>query len=706
MKALRFVLALLFCATARANISLSSNKVIYDPAGSVITAEGDVVIRQAQSDKGIRELRTDRVEYYQKTGIIKLSGKSRIREPTGEIIAANDVRIDDSFKKAIVKALVIILNDDSRIKAKSGQKNQDIYTLHSASYTPCIETPCSFPLWDLTADRVTYDSNKKTLTYSNVALRMKGIPILFSPYLRHASFGVKRQTGFLAPIISSKNDTGLFVGIPYYVVLARDKDLKLTPFFNSKGRGLASCEYRQSFKNGDFVTSTSILTNSDSVNANKYDKNTRWHVDSTFTSYGLQNKKLLLRVNRASDVTYKSKYPIDGSQQLLPFWKQKYNESKLSLELFDECKFITVDSRVFQTQNKQTAPIILPHVHIKSVKNDVIGGAIEFDSDTTYLTRNEDVSANFRKNFFRSTNEVRWKRTVRADSVILDFIAGTRNDVYKINDDDKIFQSASAQASAFVPIVKCAKGNMSIFGPKLSISSFQSFSKRRRLNSNEDSVFQSVNDLNFYKINRNGIYDQVEEGEHLDIGFENSSYNSKRRWLNVFVGNTCRISRHDKSAFVGRISLRPNDTLSFRTRFVGERSADKPKMFESGIMSSIGRISTCACYIHNFSKNDIRKTNVSQIGLSANIKLTRFWKLALSKIFDLERKAKTMSHGIFVSYEDECFGIGFGVSRSNFKDRDVKPHTGFIFTVMFKNLGNFSRTNSATQYRPELTNVE
>jgi LPS-assembly protein len=700
-------------------MSLSSDRILYDTKNRIVVADGDVVVKQLQANSKIRELHTDRIEYNQRSGIIKLSGRVEVHEPTGEIISAKDITLDESLKKSVIKALVIILSDNSKVKAETGRKNQDTYTLYSANYTPCIDTPCSFPLWDLTAERVTYDSTKETLTYRNVVLRMKGIPILFSPYLKHASFWIKRQTGFLAPIVKSNNDTGFFMGIPYYIVISRDKDFKITPFINSKNRGFVSGEYRQSFQNGDFVTSSSVLTKSKFNRSHESEKKTRWHVDSAFTSHNLDNKRISIRINRASDVTYKLKYPVDGSQRAFSMLKRKYNESKLSFEFFEDDRFIKTDSYLFQTPNKETAATILPHVSVNSISHDVLGGEIEFNSDTIYLTRNKRYPPNFNKNFLRSTNELNWKHNVQMGQMIFDFAAGTRTDIYK-NDrdknssksDDRIFQLINAQASAFAPFTKRMAGCTSIFGPKISISSLKPFTKRDHFIQNEDSVFQDVNDLNFYSINRVGIYDRVEERDRLDIGFENSSYNYKRRWLNLFIGRTMRIGPNckesGKDTLVGRAVIRPNDIVAVRTRFVGIPFSRASKLLESGVMATLGRVSTGVCYIHHSMDNDLRRMTVSQLNLSASASITKFWKLTASKILDFKRKssARNLLHGIFANYEDECFGIGFGINKSNFKDRDIKPQTGFIFTIMFKNLGNFSKSSNAIFHRSELMNVE
>ncbi|MDR0630925.1 MAG: hypothetical protein LBF70_02740, partial [Holosporales bacterium] len=98
---------------------------------------------------------------------------------------------------------------------------------------------------------------------------------------------------------------------------------------------------------------------------------------------------------------------------------------------------------------------------------------------------------------------------------------------------------------------------------------------------------------------------------------------------------------------------------------------------------------------------------VSQLRISTGIKLTKFWKLTVSKIFNLKSRTKNLAQGIFANYEDECFSVGLGIHQSKFSDKDIKPNTGFIIVIMFKTLGNyFSKSNNAILHTSKTNNIE
>ena len=65
-----------------------------------------------------------------------------------------------------------------------------------------------------------------------------------------------------------------------------------------------------------------------------------------------------------------------------------------------------------------------------------------------------------------------------------------------------------------------------------------------------------------------------------------------------------------------------------------------------------------------------------------------------------------LAHSIFASYSDECFKLEFGIFRTNFKHKDIKPKTGIILTIYFKNLGNLTRSGKRDMYNEEVGTVE
>jgi LPS-assembly protein len=705
-----------------AEIKLDAKHVSYDAEANIITASGDVLITQTLENNEIRELHSEKIEYNKQTGEIRLIGESIIKEPSGDLITAKSVSLDPEFKNAIAKALVIILRDASKIRAQAAHKSNEVFTFENATYSPCKEVNCSLPLWDLQAEKAIFDRKQKKFIYRNVKLRIKGVPVFFTPYFSHPSSEVKRKTGFLAPILRHNTDTGFYAGFPFYFAIDNHRDFKLTPFINTKNRSLVSGEYRQKFFYGDLDTSASVLTESRRKKALEVDKHTRWHVNSSFNSCNLENKRLVAHLNRSSDVTYKSVYPVDLMKHSDSWLREKYNDSKIVFDLYKRNYFLTAESHLYQTENKETVPFVLPHINF-NYTNDFANGTIAFDSDSLYLTRKKEKSKMFAKDFFRSTNKISWEKQINLNPVLLEVNTGFRTDFYNVSETkeadrskNKFFPILENQIIASVPLISEIKSfhHTHIWGPKITLTSIETSKERANFEQNEDSIFDSFSDLNLHTINRFGGYDSIELGERVSAGFESSIYNEKRRYLNVFIGKSKNIGNRQKIRFggknatVGRIVLKPLDNISFRMRFVGIPFIEKSQLFESGINASYKNIFGGIGYLYDTKISNVQENGISQFGINCGFRLTQYWSISGSKILNMKKKngRKHLAQGIKATYADECLEFGIGVYKTNFKDNDIKPKTGIILSIVFKNLGNLLKGKSGYEYNTELGNIE
>ena len=79
------------------------------------------------------------------------------------------------------------------------------------------------------AAEVIHDKNKKTINYKNAWLEVYDKPILYFPKFFHPDPTVKRQSGFLVPQFSDGASLGSSFQIPYFKIIAENKDLTFTP---------------------------------------------------------------------------------------------------------------------------------------------------------------------------------------------------------------------------------------------------------------------------------------------------------------------------------------------------------------------------------------------------------------------------------------------------------------------------------------------
>ncbi len=228
-----------------------ADEVIYDKDLNSVTAQGHVEIHRETNT-----LHADTVTYNLTTGTVTAKGNVTVTDRTGNTLYANVMELDNELRNGFIKGVHIVFNDNSRAAATEGQReNGSVTRLKNAIYSPCAvcdEDPNDKPLWDVRARRVIYDQNKHTITYHDAFLEFFGIPIIYTPYFKHADPTVKRQSGFLAPDVGNSTSLGLQAQIPYYWNISPTKDFTFSPLFTTNAGVVAAGQYRQIINSGSY----------------------------------------------------------------------------------------------------------------------------------------------------------------------------------------------------------------------------------------------------------------------------------------------------------------------------------------------------------------------------------------------------------------------------------------------------------------------
>jgi len=107
--------------------------------------------------------------------------------------------------------------------------------LRDVRFTTC---PAGKADWELRASAIDIDQRTQQGRGRNVRVDLLGIPVLYTPVISFP-VGNARKSGFLFPSFGNSDKSGFEVGVPYYLNLATNYDLTLTPFlFSRRGAGL------------------------------------------------------------------------------------------------------------------------------------------------------------------------------------------------------------------------------------------------------------------------------------------------------------------------------------------------------------------------------------------------------------------------------------------------------------------------------------
>lgn len=119
--------------------------------------------------------------------------------------------------------------------------------LSGLTFTTCAEGRND---WMLAADRMELDHERGRGTARNVAMRIKGVPVMYVPWM---SFPIdeRRKTGLLFPDIGRSSRQGYELALPWYWNIAPNQDATITPHHRTRRGTQLRTEYRYKTRSTD-----------------------------------------------------------------------------------------------------------------------------------------------------------------------------------------------------------------------------------------------------------------------------------------------------------------------------------------------------------------------------------------------------------------------------------------------------------------------
>ncbi|MGW8463362.1 LPS-assembly protein LptD [Pseudomonas sp. CLCA07] len=208
----------------------------YNTEDQIGTLAGDVVLRQ-----GSMQVESDEASLYQAESRAELTGDVRIRDNGALIVGDHaDVQLDTGEAK-VDNAEYVMHKSRIRGNALYAKRAENaIIRLKDGTYTTCEPDSNA---WQLKGNNITLNPATGFGTATNVTLRVKDIPVLYTPYI-YFPIDDRRQSGFLPPTIGTGSDTGFMLVTPYYFNLAPNYDATLYPRYMEKHGLLMEGEFR------------------------------------------------------------------------------------------------------------------------------------------------------------------------------------------------------------------------------------------------------------------------------------------------------------------------------------------------------------------------------------------------------------------------------------------------------------------------------
>ena len=549
----------------------------------------------------------------------------------------------------------------------------------------------------ISAKEVHHDKSKKIINYRNAWLKVYDKPILYFPKFFHPDPTVKRQSGLLMPMLSSSNNLGNYLSVPYFHVISDNKDLTFTPRFYDKQKTIYQTEYRQANKSSYHVIDFSILNESRVLLKSDKTKGTHFFAKSNFDTdlNYFENSKISLKVQQVSQDTYlkthKLKSPLLTSESLL--------NSKIMFEGTGEDTTFDISTEVYEDLSKLSSDryeYIFPSYNFTRYLKSSLQGELSFTSsgnNTLYDTNINEKEMTNDINYKSLKNIVSNGFVTNYELLLKNYNSDNKNSTNSKNELDQNLQSIVKYQIQY-PLKKEGVKFDSILTPILSARFSPNKSKSIK---GSDRI---IDYNNIFSLDRIGSNETVEGGQSLTIGNE---FRALDKFDNeIFSLNLAAMFRDEENP-----DLPEKSTLNKKTSNIVGEMLFKPKQFFD--------------LKYNFSlDNDMQTLNYNLIDTTFSINnfITSFEFLEKNGVmgeesylsnkttFNLDgnntlsfntRRNKQLGlneyYNLIYEYKNDCLKAALEYKKDYYEDRDLKPEEQIFFSLTIIPFGTANSPN-------------
>jgi LPS-assembly protein len=682
-------------------VLLFAREVRYEPDEDVVIAEGDVEIL-----RGERRMLADSVRYDRTNDRIEALGNITLVEPGGEILYADRVVFSGDLRNGVASQLRARLQDDSLLAAAEGRRIDGTRTeMNRVVYSPCPVCPNSDepPLWQITASQVSHDQETRDITYRNAVLEIFGVPVAYTPFLRHPDPTVERRSGFLAPIVGSDSNLGFTLETPYYFDLAPNYDLTVAPIFTTKENAVLTADYRHLLESGRFQLGGSITYATEAgtlSDPHRKGQAFRGHVegDGDFDLGDQWDWGYDLAV--ASDDTYLDRYNFSDADVL---------QNRLFAQRVWGRNYGVIQGYGFQGlrdfDDQGLIPIAAPLAQLELTSEPMLWNSrFGLDTSAMVLTRTQGLDTR------RLSNQVSWELPKQGPiGDLYRLTLSARGDFYHTNGNPETFgRNGTNTEGRFIPratldwswpLIADGFGMTHMIEPIVSGTLSTKGNNSLKI-PNEDSQDFEFDDTNLFKPSRFPGIDRVEGGGKISYGVRYGLFGDGGEVVSGLFGQLYKFANDPDipsdsglggrgvSDYVGRIDVQPTDWLNFRYRF--RLDQDSLSLLRNEVGANFGlpwlRIDAEYLYLKD-DPGDLDIDQREEFTTSAELEATSWLSFEARARRNLEAD-RWVSYQFGMIYHHPCVEVFAGMQRRFTRDRDADPDTSIALRIEFKNLGS------------------
>ena len=663
-------------------LDLEAKTIEYLEDGKVVAAKGGIIV----TSKEHGTIKADSLRYYTEEDKLMATGSVIFTDIDGTVTRTQTLEIDDEFKKGVTTLLMVELSPktSAHFWAKKASLDGDLLTFENAVYSACplpdelrenlaagnkqALDSSEAPLWQIRSNKATANLEEDIVIHRNMWFDVKGQPIFWLPWMRHAATSEKALTGFLQPQIATSGNRGEEVKLPFYWRQAKNLDATLEARYMSKRGLLMSGEQRfaKGYTSGAFRGG---IIDDDELN------DTRTFITGSAEHVANPGRRFGLHVQQASDDTF-----FDDFLGFNP----NFLTSGLYAEDASKDHYLGITSTYFRDtragQNADLTPQPLFNATFEK-EFDVRGKNEQVFIRSDFLTLERDSGLDMRRLITRAG----WQKHINTDSGhLFDIEASVRGDVYNIDNNP----TGHAWAEQITPQLSLMWQNpfISSSGKHVITPMVKAVGTTTNNNDaeipNEDSFSFELDAANLFEENRFAGKDRIENGLRIIYGLENTWTKNHNQALSLFLGQSWRTGSDNTfptdsghttklSDWVGQARLQTG-IFQLTNRFRLDKNNADPRRIDS--FFTVGRPGeTFLGLAYTYEQG-----GAEELRGNARWQINNAWALSGNWQRDLTGGGKLLQAEGGVTYTHCCYEVSFDVRRRGFENRNVESSTDFI----------------------------
>ena len=695
---------------------ISSDKIIYNRSRQQLSTFGNSTL----TDNKTGTLSAERFEYNLDKQSILAEKKVKFVDKDKNTYYFSKLNSDDKFNEIIGTDISADLNKEllksgdkfnefiePRFSGKSATLKNNITIVEDAKFTTCKKSNetegCAY--WNLKAGQLIHDKEQKKITYKNVSLDLNSIPVIYVPYFSHPDPTVKRKEGFLAPSFSSLGDNlGSTIKIPYFYPLSESADFTINPVYYFKQNPLLLGEYRERFKNGDFVIEGGYTQGYQKITATQTD-GSRNHlygnINLNFKDKILDESQFSTKIQRVNDPTYLRVNKINSTSDGLKKNLVKEYDTKLTNEVYlnsyGKNEALNIKTAAYQnlTAVKRSDQYEYLAPEIIYSKYNFLDNNLNLNSNFRSLNKNTNQNkTSFINNLDHSTSEsynsnlgVGYKFLTKINNI--NYYSDHKNP----NENLNMQINPVVALDTSLPLARISKESEQYIIPRI----LTRYAPGKMINAKTNDITLSTDNL--FSINRMNSDELIEKDFSLNLGLD---WLWKEKSLNQTKLNEASFSVGQVVKFNNDLDMPTKSSLqNKKSDLVAKTTYLSPSNFDFSIKNTLNNNLNHAYY------NDITlKTFLKQGELNFNFyeknrhiggeryakaNLTSFVTDSTKLRIETDRNLKTditNSHKLGIENENECIKYGVYFQKNFASDKDLKPATSVFFGITLLPFGD------------------